>query len=120
MFTEQSLMVSGFSIVRYSVKPSPALPSAKYQVLLTGTLPGFGVGDGVGLGEGDGLGEGVGLGEGDGLGDGDGDGVGVGVGTPFWTASPSFEANSSLNQTLFLLSTASPSCGWVLLATPCP
>src|SRR5215472_1687852 len=36
MLTEQDSAVSGFSSVRYSLKPPPTKPSAKYQVLLTG------------------------------------------------------------------------------------
>jgi hypothetical protein len=72
------LIGSGFSIVRYSVKPAPTLPSAKYQVELTGALPGLGVGDGDGVGHG--VGDGVGLGVGEGFELGVGDGVGLGVG----------------------------------------
>jgi len=75
--------------VRYSVKPAPTLPSAKYQVLLTGPVA---VGDGVPVGEGDGLGDAEGEGDGDAVGDGVlvgdavgdavtlGDGLGVEVG----------------------------------------
>ena len=62
------------------MKPAPTLPSAKYQVLLTGALPGFGVGDGVGLGHAVGLGVGFGVGFGVGLGVGEGVGLGVGLG----------------------------------------
>jgi|SRR5690242_14811401 hypothetical protein len=77
MVTVQSFTVSGFSIVRYSVKPVPTFPSAKYQVLLTGPVA---VGDGVPVGEGDGLGDAEGDGVGDGVSVGDGveDGVIVG------------------------------------------
>src|SRR5205085_4869429 len=93
--TAQLFTASGFSIVRNSVKPPPTLPSAKYHVLLTGTLPG------VGLGEGDGEGLGDGVGEGEGVGD---PGVPAGI-------SASLSANFSVTQTVLLPSTISPSNG---------
>src|SRR2546427_9399928 len=59
MFTWQLVFV-GLPKVRNSLNPAPALPSAKYQSLLTG--PVAGVGGGVGLGNGDGEGVGIGAG----------------------------------------------------------
>jgi len=60
MLTEQSLTLSGFSIVRNSLKPCPTFPSAKYQVLLPKPDPG-GVGVTVVVGED--VGDFVGVGE---------------------------------------------------------
>src|SRR5438067_730141 len=89
MFTVQSFAGSGFSIVRYSVKPAPTFPSAKYQILLTGPVTvedGVPVGEGLGDGEEDGVGDGVVVADGvaDGVPVGDAvtlaDGLAVGVG----------------------------------------
>src|SRR5579883_2375133 len=91
MLTLQVLAGSGLSMVRYSWKPEPTRPSAKYQVFATGPSV-----------------EETGDGDGDGLA-----GVGVGVALPELplSTSPSWSANSSANQTLLLLSMARPSWG---------
>ena len=93
MSTEQA-MVLGLERVRYSRKPLPMRPSAKYHVLLTG--PGGGLDGGVAVGDG----TVVAVGDG---------GVGVGVGRPDCTISPNLLANSSEKKTVLLLSTARPS-----------
>ena len=53
IFTLQALTGSGFCMVKYSVKPWPTLPSAKYHVGCTG--PGGRLGRGVPVGVGDGV-----------------------------------------------------------------
>src|SRR5690348_16046451 len=98
MLTAQALPV-GLSIERYSVKPAPTRPSAKYQFLFTGPgcYPGCGVPVGVTVVVGLGCGE----------------PQGEPLAAPV-CASANVLANSSLNQTLLLQSTARPSWGWSL------
>src|SRR6266568_6567587 len=80
-------------MVRYSVKPWPTLPSAKYHVGCTG--PGGRVGNGVPVG----VGVGVLV-------------VGVGVGVVPAGISATLPLFSSVTHTLLLPSTASPSRWW--------
>ena len=50
--------------VKYSLKPPPTRPSAKYHCVFTGTFPlGVGLGEGVKVGEGEGFTVGVEVGE---------------------------------------------------------
>ena len=117
MLTVQSFTVSGFSMVRYSVKPAPTFPSAKYQVLLTGPVA---VGDGVPVGEGDGLGdtEGEGVGEGEFVGDavGDGvaldDGLGVGVGVAALPVIEKLSAKALVTETYCMLNVVAETVNW--------
>src|SRR6266567_2442936 len=78
-------------MVRYSVKPWPTLPSAKYHVGCTG--PGGRVGNGVPVGVGVLV-------------------VGVGVGVVPAGTSATLPLFSSVTHTLLLPSTASPSRWW--------
>src|SRR6266581_4678238 len=83
-------------MVRYSVKPWPTLPSAKYHVGCTG--PGGRLGNGVPVGVGDGVLVPV--------------VVGVGVGVVPAGISATLPLFSSVTHTLLLPSTASPSRWW--------